>query len=208
MPDANPEPAPLVVATGNPGKAAEIRELLADAPVRVAAASERGGMPSVEESGATFEANARLKARALRARCAPGDWTLADDSGLETDALGGAPGVRSARYAGEGASDAANVDALLAALAGTRDPAARAARFRCVLVLLAPDGEAFCFSGACEGRIAEAPSGEAGFGYDPVFIPEGHDRTFAELGEGAKARLSHRAEAVRRLRAFFVERGA
>jgi non-canonical purine NTP pyrophosphatase, rdgB/HAM1 family len=190
----------LILATGNPHKVEEFTLLLADLPYTVASARSCGGMPEVEESGRTFAANAALKAFALRERAPADAWVLADDSGVEVDGLGGAPGVYSARYAGAGASDAANVDKLLTALEGLPE-SARRARFRCVLCLLGPDREAIYFEGSCEGRIAHRPTGEAGFGYDPVFIPEGYETSFAQLGESVKARLSHRAKAVEALRA-------
>jgi XTP/dITP diphosphohydrolase len=188
----------LIVASGNPHKAEEFRGLLAGAGFEVCAAGVCGGMPEVDETGATFAENARLKAEALTTRAPAAAWVLADDSGLEVDALGGRPGVRSARYAGEKTSDAANCTQLLRQLQGVEDPG-RTARFRCVLCLIGPDGHARLFDGACEGRIAHQPRGAAGFGYDPVFVPQGYDRTFGELGQAVKSRLSHRARAVRAL---------
>jgi XTP/dITP diphosphohydrolase len=189
----------LIVATGNAHKAAEFAELFADTDLLVESATVCGGMPPVVEDGATFAANAELKARALRAIAPEDAWILADDSGLEVDALGGAPGIRSARYAGEGASDGDNVAKLLGALEGL-DASRRTARFRCVLRLLrGGEAEAKFFDGACEGTIGLEPTGDAGFGYDPVFIPEGYDRSFAELGESIKHRLSHRGRAAREL---------
>ncbi len=149
--------------------------------------------PGVEETGETFEENALLKARAT-ARRHPGEWTLADDSGLETAALGGAPGVRSARFAGEPVSTARNNAKLLAELAGAAD---RSARFRCCIALVAPDGTESVVQGVCPGRIAESASGAEGFGYDPLFVPDGRDRTFAELGPDEKNAISHRGAALR-----------
>jgi len=189
----------LILATGNGHKVAEFAGLLEGPGRAVESASVCGGMPEVEETGGTFAANARLKAEALAARAPEGAWVLADDSGLEVDALDGAPGVYSARYAGAEASDAANREKLLEALRGM-PPDRRTARFRCVLCLIR-DGAVSFYEGSCEGRIAEAAAGEEGFGYDPVFIPDGYDRTFGELGEGVKAELSHRAKAVGELRA-------
>jgi XTP/dITP diphosphohydrolase len=156
-------------------------------------------MPDVLEDGDTFEANARIKAIALRALAPKDAWIVSDDSGLEVDALGGAPGIYSARYAGEGASDLHNLNKLLLELE-EQAAAQRAARFRCVLCLIDPSGSEQFFDGACEGRIAKAPSGAAGFGYDPVFVPEGHSESFAELGESIKSKLSHRALAVLAMR--------
>jgi XTP/dITP diphosphohydrolase len=156
-------------------------------------------MPDVLEDGDTFGANARIKALALRALAPKDAWIVSDDSGLEVDALGGAPGIYSARYAGEGASDLHNLNKLLLELKEQAAPQ-RAARFRCVLCLIDPSGSEQFFDGACEGRIAKAPSGAAGFGYDPVFVPEGHSESFAELGESIKSKLSHRALAVLAMR--------
>ena len=157
-------------------------------------------LPPVEETGATFEENAALKALAV-AKALPDVLIVADDSGLEVAALGGAPGVRSARYAGEQASDADNVAKLLAELA--RIPGAdRRARFCCALVLARGGEVLVTFRGIVDGVIAEAVAGKGGFGYDPVFVPAGETRTFAELGDAAKNEISHRAVAVRQLRAY------
>jgi XTP/dITP diphosphohydrolase len=188
----------VVLASANPKKAAEIRAILGD---RVELVPRPEGVPEVVEDGDTFEDNARLKAVALVA--ATGLAALADDSGLEVDALGGAPGVRSARYAGERATDADNVAKLLAALADRTDPEDRAARFRAVVVLRRPDGSEEVAAGSVEGRIAPAPRGESGFGYDPVFVPvEGDGSTFAEMGPDAKHAISHRGRALRALLAL------
>lgn len=189
----------LILATGNLHKVGEFAGLLAGMGWEVASAEAGGGMPHVEETGQTFAANAELKAQALRARAPKESWVLADDSGLEVDALGGRPGVFSARYAGSDASDAENVAKLLGELSGLPD-AARTARFRCVLCLVAPDGAVRFYEGACEGRIADQPEGASGFGYDPVFVPQGHHSSFAVLGEAIKSELSHRAKAVTALR--------
>lgn len=196
----------LVVASDNPGKLAEISRLLAGTPWRVHPQRAFDVEP-VEESGATFLENALLKARHAAARA--GIAALADDSGLEVDALGGAPGVRSARYAGEHASDADNVAKLLAALADV-EPARRTARFRCVLVLVrnADDPAPVVCEGVWEGTIAHAPRGSNGFGYDPVFIPAGENVTSAELAPAEKDRLSHRGQALRLLRPALERLGA
>ena len=212
----------LVVATGNRGKLEELRALLAALPVRVLGVSEvLVSPPQVVEDGATFADNAIKKARAV-AR-ATMMLTVADDSGLEVDALEGRPGVRSARFAHERATDAENNAALLAALAALSDPmtgeipASRAdasgdgeppaegargegfrARFRCVLALVDPfthGGEPRTVAGVCEGTVIRAPRGSGGFGYDPLFVVAGTDRTMAELSEDEKNRLSHRARA-------------
>jgi len=184
----------LLVATNNRGKVREYEELLAALPCEVAFPAQEGIALEVEESGATFEENARLKALAY-AR-ASGLPTLADDSGLEVDALGGAPGVRSARYAGPGASDSGRCQKLLDALASVPE-GQRTARFRCVVALAWPDGTVRTAEGRCEGQIGWAPRGEHGFGYDPVFIVGGFcGQTMAELVPEVKNRISHRARAV------------
>ena len=189
----------LIVASGNAHKVKEFDRLLEASGFEVFSAKVCGGMPDVLEDGDTFGANARIKALALRAIAPKGAWIVSDDSGLEVDALGGAPGIHSARYAGEGASDLHNLNKLLLELA--EQPAAqRAARFRCVLYLIDPSGREQFFDGACEGRIAKAPAGAEGFGFDPVFVPEGHSKSFAELGEATKSKLSHRALAVLAMR--------
>lgn len=195
----------LILATGNAHKAEEFDRMFAAAglPVRVDSAKIVGGMPKVVEDAGTFEGNALLKARALRALAGPGHWVFSDDSGLCCDALGGAPGVDTAIYAGEHATAAQHRAKLLAAMAG-RTGAERAAHFRCHLVLLGPAGEFAEFSGICPGRIAEREAGAGGFGYDPVFIPAGHDLTFAELEPAIKDRLSHRALAFARLAAHIA----
>lgn len=193
----------LIVATGNAHKVEEFDQLLAGCGFTLASAQVCGGMPAVVEDGDSFAANARIKALALRAVAPARAWIVADDSGLEVDALGGAPGIHSARYAGEGATDLANVEKLLRALSEVPAPR-RAARFRCVLCLIDPDGGERFFEGACEGHIAMSPTGSEGFGYDPVFVPAGHTESFGQLGETVKSRLSHRALAVRNMRGFFA----
>ena len=194
-----PEPAgPVVVATGNPGKLAEIRAALEMTGRRFVTAGEIGApAPDVEETGDTFEENALLKARAYADVL--GLAALADDSGLEVDALDGAPGVRSARFAGEDASDSDNNAKLLHALAGV--PAeARTARFRSVVAFVDEEGAAVTAEGACSGRIGFEPRGDGGFGYDPLFEPEAAPgRTMAELPMDEKNALSHRGAALRAL---------
>jgi XTP/dITP diphosphohydrolase len=195
---------PLVFATRNPGKVVELRQLLpgiAVLGIDEAAARLGRAIPEVEEDADTFAGNAAKKAREVSR--ATGLPALADDSGLEVDALGGAPGVWSARYAGPGADDAANNAKLLAALAGV--PAVRrTARFRSVLALAdvtGPLGDAVITAdGACDGVVLDAPRGAGGFGYDPLFwVPE-VGKTFAELGVGTKGELSHRARAMQAIR--------
>ncbi|MBP8962084.1 MAG: RdgB/HAM1 family non-canonical purine NTP pyrophosphatase [Opitutaceae bacterium] len=186
----------LYLASGNAHKAQEFQSL-ADAsglPLQVFSARAVGGMPPVVEDTGSFEGNARKKALALRQRLPADGWALADDSGLCVDALDGAPGVESAYYAGAAGDSVANLAKLVATM---RDiPAARrAAHFRCVLLLVGPDGEAHTFDGRCNGRLLESPRGGHGFGYDPLFAPDGYAESFAELGESVKNRLSHRGRA-------------
>ncbi len=187
--------ASLIVATQNAGKLHEFRHLLAGVTWEVIGLDAFPSLPPVPETGSTFEENARLKARAIQVQT--GRWVIADDSGLCVDALGGAPGLFSARYAGEQASDADNLAKLLAAL---RDVPAeqRTARFVCVLALVT-DTEEACFTGVCTGTLTEAPRGAYGFGYDPLFIPTGDTRTFAEMTPAEKAVYSHRARAAQAL---------
>ncbi len=185
----------IVLATANPDKAREILDSLTGLPVELVPRPEV--VPEVDETGETLLDNARLKAYALRD--ATGRAALADDTGLEVDSLGGAPGVRSSRYAGEAATYADNVERLVAAMAEARRNA-RTARFRTVLVLARPDGSEVVATGTIEGVIAEVPRGDGGFGYDPVFVPAGGGgRTFAEMSLAEKQRLSHRGRALRAL---------
>jgi XTP/dITP diphosphohydrolase len=184
----------LVLATANPDKVAEIAALLS----AVHLAPRPPELPDVEESGSTLEENARLKARAVRD--ATGEAAVADDTGLEVAALGGAPGVRSSRYAGEDASYADNVAKLLAAMEGAGD---RRARFRTVALASYPDGREVVAEGVVDGLITEEPRGDGGFGYDPVFAPdEGGGRTYGEMTSEQKNALSHRARAFRELAAL------
>lgn len=189
----------LILATRNRHKLDELLALLDVPGLRLIAAADIPGAPEVEEDGATFEANAIKKAVTL-ARHAQA-WAMADDSGLEVDALGGAPGVYSARYAGLHADHAANNAKLLRDLAGAPD---RRARFRCVIALSSPDGEARCVEGRVEGRMAEALSGGGGFGYDPLFVPDGFSRSFAEMPAAEKNAISHRGRAVAAARATWA----
>ena len=183
----------LLIATNNAGKVREYRELFAGLPVELTWPAREGLSLEVAETGATFAENARLKAVAYAQ--ASGLWALADDSGLEVDALDGAPGVYSARYGGPGLSDEGRYRLLLEQLAQVPTPR-RSARFRCVIALASPEGEVWTREGTCEGVIAGEPRGEGGFGYDPVFhLPE-LGRTMAELSPQKKNRLSHRARAA------------
>jgi XTP/dITP diphosphohydrolase len=181
------------LATANPDKARELAALLDGFDVLPRPAA----LADVEETAETLEGNARLKAAAVLA--ATGEAAVADDTGLEVDALGGRPGVYAARYAGPGATYADNVGKLLVELAGVPVDQ-RTARFRTVAVALFPDGREIVAEGVVDGTIAEAPRGEAGFGYDPLFVPEeGDGRTFAEMTQDEKATVSHRGRALRSL---------
>jgi len=205
----------LFLATGNAHKVRELREFIAEldlaqsrrdctkikGALTLYSAAEIGGMPPVVEDTGTFEGNARKKARALAAllpRDTPDAWALADDSGLCVDVLGGAPGVESAYYAGPQADDAANLAKLVAAMRGV-PPEQRGAHYVCVFVLMATDGREHVFRGECHGTLAEGPSGQGGFGYDPLFIPYGFDKTFGELPASVKRTHSHRNAAWRSL---------
>lgn len=186
----------IVVATGNRGKVAEIAAALAAQPVKVLALTELGDIPEAVESGDTFEANAVLKA--THYSLYTGKPCLADDSGLEVDALGGAPGVYSARYAGENASDAANNHKLLTELAPVPEEE-WTARFRCVLAYVDPDGTLLSAQGTCEGIILREPRGQGGFGYDPLFYVPALGKTLAELALAEKNAVSHRGQALRNM---------
>ncbi|MGH7768715.1 MAG: XTP/dITP diphosphatase [Candidatus Binatia bacterium] len=192
----------LLVATTNEGKLAEIEESLKGLPVQVLPLETLKNCPSVVEDGKTFEDNARKKARTLAAFS--GRLTLADDSGLEVDALGGAPGIHSARYSGQDAlevNDTRNNEKLLQALASVPEEK-RGARFVCALALCAPavlGGGEWLFRAECEGRITFAPRGKNGFGYDPLFFYPPLGCTFGELDLEAKSRLSHRSRALKQL---------
>jgi XTP/dITP diphosphohydrolase len=187
----------LLVATTNRGKLHEIAALLGDLPIRLITPAEIGLVVSVAETGTTYADNARLKAVAF-ARAA-GLVALGDDSGLEVDALGGAPGLHTARYAGLGASDADRYNLLLRRLAGVPRER-RTARFRCAVAVASPGGEVKVADGVCEGRIAFQPAGAHGFGYDPVFFLDEYGCTMAELPDEVKNTISHRARALRAAR--------
>jgi len=189
-------PNRLVVATRNQGKVREILAICDDWPVDWLT-FEHVSWPEVEETGATYQENALLKAHAVAD--ATGEAALADDSGLEVDALGGAPGPRSARYAGKDAGDEENLRALLRAVAGV-PRAGRIARYRAVAAVAWPDGRHLWGEGECEGILRTKPRGSGGFGYDPIFQPVGWDRTMAELEADEKDRISHRGRALRALR--------
>jgi XTP/dITP diphosphohydrolase len=180
----------LIVATRNAHKSAEIRSMIGDR-FEVLDANDFPECPQIEETGTTFLENARLKAEGI-SRVVDG-WVLSDDSGLEVDALDGAPGVWSSSFGGDEGNHARNNERLIAEMAGKTD---RRARFRCTMVLAREGLEQANFSGTVEGRIIEAPRGAAGFGYDPLFIPDGYEQTFSELGEDVKNTLSHRSRAL------------
>lgn len=188
----------LVVATHNPGKVAELRRILAGCAVELLDA-DAVALGDVEETGTTFTANALIKARAAVESC--GLACVADDSGLVVDALGGEPGVRSARYAGTHGDDDANLRLVLERMRGVAD---RAARFVCAAALATPDGREWTSEGVLEGRLIEAPRGTGGFGYDPIFCPLNQDWTTAQMPPEAKDAISHRGQAFRALRPAVV----
>jgi XTP/dITP diphosphohydrolase len=192
----------LVIASGNAHKIREIRAICEGLPVRFRSLAEFPDVPSVVEDGATFEANASKKALALAK--ATGLLALADDSGVEVDALGGAPGVRSARWAGRQGDDAANNAKLVAALRDVPE-AARTMRYRCVIAVADPGGIRFTAEGACEGRVLLEPRGSNGFGYDPYMLVPEHGRTMAELDPAVKNRISHRGRALAACRERLAE---
>jgi XTP/dITP diphosphohydrolase len=184
----------VLLASNNAHKLTEVRAILAATGIGAVSPDELGIELDVEEDGDTFEANAEKKAQAFLA--VSGLITLADDSGLEVDALGGRPGVLSARYAGPGARDADRIALLLRELAGT-PAASRAARFVCVVAIASPGRPVVAIRGECIGSIANEPRGDFGFGYDPIFLVEGRDHTMAELTPDRKSRISHRGRAFR-----------
>ncbi len=189
----------LLIATTNRGKFAEVQAYLSDFPLVLRSLESMNDRPTVVEDGATFEENALKKARTLAKYS--GCLTLADDSGLEVDALGGAPGIYSARYCGEEGNDDKNNAKLLQELRSVPEPL-RTARFVCALALCAPDscdGKEWLVRESCEGRITFAPQGEQGFGYDPVFFFPPYGKTFGEIDRGTKAAVSHRGKALRKL---------
>jgi len=193
----------LLLGTRNPGKVIEITSILADSGWSFSSLQEFPDIGEAEENFVTFAENAIAKACFYAS--ATGLWALADDSGLEVEALGGAPGVFSARYAGAQASDADRRALLLSELAKTGDTNRRA-RFVAVVAIATPDGEVLNVSeGICEGTITFSPRGTGGFGYDPLFIPDGHNQTFAELPDTIKNQISHRARALMLTRQFLSQ---
>jgi XTP/dITP diphosphohydrolase len=196
----------LIIGTKNVGKIKELEELLADLPVRLRSLNDFTDAVEPDESGATFSENAILKARSYARQT--GLPALADDSGLEVEALGGAPGVLSARYSGAGANDAQRIEKLLREINKTNDPNRRA-RFVCAMAIADAAGETlFVAEGVCGGIIALKARGAGGFGYDPIFIPDGFSATFGELSGGIKQQISHRARAsekiIQYLRRFYA----
>ncbi len=188
----------IVLATRNPGKIKELQQLLKNFPVEIKSLNDFGPIPEVEEDGETFDDNAYKKA--LFTAKALGLPAMADDSGLVVEALGGAPGVKSARYAGENATDKENIDKLLNDMAGKKN---RNAAFECVISLAVPSGPALTYEGHCKGEITLEPKGSSGFGYDPVFFYPEYNRTFAELNSEEKNRVSHRGLALQEVGAEF-----
>lgn len=193
----------ILLATGNEHKVEELRQLaeLHTLPLTLHSAKSYGGMPTVDENGATYEENALIKAEALRPFAPAHAYVLADDSGLSVEALGGAPGIHSARYAGPQADPTANNRKLLSQIA-TIPPDRRKAHFTCVLTLLAPSYDHVHFKGELHGHLTSDPAGNHGFGYDPLFVPEGYDVTLAELEPATKNKISHRARAFEKLAQF------
>jgi XTP/dITP diphosphohydrolase len=191
-------PPRIAIASRNPHKLREVTRICADWPVTWLTIDDHGGpWPEVEETGSTYLENARLKGVAGAA--ALDLPALADDSGIEVDALGGHPGPRSARFAGEDATDERNLQELLRSLKGVPG-SGRTARYRCVALLAYPDSREVYAEGVCEGTLVPKPRGAGGFGYDPIFVPAGWDRTMAELTDDEKDRISHRGRALRALR--------
>ena len=191
------KPTELLIATHNAGKVRELASLLAGVPIRLKNLAGLDGICEIEETGSTFRENAEIKAAGYAMQS--GVWSLADDSGLEVAALGAAPGVYSNRYAGEGASDAAKMRKILDQLAAVPD-AARDARFVCAMSIADDTGKiVFTAEGSCPGTLANQPRGTNGFGYDPIFVPDGFDRTFGELSGDIKQQISHRARAIKEI---------
>ena len=188
----------IVLATTNKNKVREFREMVKDFPVEIRSVGDFGPIPECIEDGETFEENAYKKA--LHTAKILGLPAIADDSGLEVEALAGAPGVYSARYAGESASDADNCDKLLREMEGQEN---RKAAFQCVLSIAVPSGPALTYEGSCEGTILEEKKGEAGFGYDPVFFYEPYNKSFAECSMEEKNKVSHRGRALAELKGEF-----
>lgn len=190
------------VATTNNGKLSEIKNFFMGTNVEIHSIDELPVYTSPAETGSTFEENARIKAKALRA--VKNDvWVLAEDSGLEVDGLNNMPGVHSARYAGDNASDHVNTAKLLKMMS-LRSATNRKAQFRCCMIVMSPEGNETIFNGILKGEISRSQKGTGGFGYDPVFIPEGFEKTLSELQPGEKNQVSHRADALRQFKQQFL----
>ena len=193
----------LWIATNNKGKADEFKRLLADLPVELHMASEISSYSPPPETGKTFLENAQIKARSLKSVVDTEDWVVSDDSGLCIEGLGGLPGVHSARYAGDHASQMEN-NAKVLKMVHIRTPTNRAAHFECTLVLIGPDRQEKVFTGICKGSIAKKEAGTHGFGYDPLFIVEGQNITFAEMSYLDKNAVSHRNKATQQLKSHLL----
>jgi XTP/dITP diphosphohydrolase len=193
----NDRPTELLIATYNSGKVRELKSLLSGLPIELKSLNDLSGIMEIEETGTTIRENAELKAVGYAKQS--GMWSLADDTGLEVFALGGVPGVYSDRYAGKGASDQAKMAKVMHELENALN-ASRSARFVCVMSVASNEGNVvFTAEGICPGSIAKKPRGNNGFGYDPIFIPEGFDATFGELSSDIKQQISHRARATREI---------
>ncbi len=193
----------LWLASSNQHKLQEIRQILEDTPFQVRGTEELSFYSSPPENGESFEANARIKAKFLKA-LKNEDWVVADDSGLECEGLNNMPGIHSARYAGENASDKENTAKLLKMLQIRTTN--RKARFVCCLVLMGPNGEEEVFEGSLSGSIATSQKGTHGFGYDPVFIPDGSEKTLAEISSAEKNQISHRFQALKKMKAYLSDK--
>jgi len=190
----------LLIGTGNLGKVTEIKRVLQDLPLKLHVISDFPVINEPDENGSSYVENAIIKAKSYSEQT--GLWTLADDSGLEVASLDGLPGLKSARFGGEGLSDSDRTSLLLSKLAAV-DHHKRSARFVCAMVVVTPTGDVINVAhGICQGRIATAPSGAKGFGYDPVFIPTGYEETFAEMPFKLKNTISHRGKALAATREF------
>jgi XTP/dITP diphosphohydrolase len=199
----------IYLASDNANKAAEFRAMAGECRgirIELASAAEAGGMPAVVEDTGTFSGNALKKARALFARLPQGGWSLADDSGICVEALGGAPGVESAYYAGRPSDADANLAKMVSAMSGVPD-GRRSAEFVCVLALLGPGGTERLFEGRCSGQVAREPRGAGRFGYDPLFVPDGFDVTYAEMPQALKNRIGHRGRAWAECAAWLAAMG-
>jgi len=200
-----PRKKKLILATANRGKVMELQVMLHSLPFEILSLADFPQFPPVVEDGETFSENAFRKAEAICRHT--GEMAIADDSGLEVDCLDGRPGVRSARFAGEQAGDAENNALLLQSMEGVPQEQ-RGARFTCIIALARPDLPVITVEGRCSGRIAAAPQGTGGFGYDPLFIPEGEARTFAEMDRESKNRISHRGQAMQKMKAILAKLSA